>query len=196
MKRTASFVIRVGVVFALAGSGAVLHGGQEPATAAAETAREEAIRRYEAARANPANETARAAFLAGLPKVGDYYILEGDLRMTEDEILEYLIASNESARRPQVVTPELVVNLYRGQADVYPLARRTLTYFIDRTTFRNDAEFARIAQDVAQAASEWEQACEMCGVRFVRMLERSTAAPPNFVVRMFNAGGEFVAAAF
>lgn len=174
--------------------GAVLLSQGRPAIAQNQ-ARQDALRRYEAALAAPADPSVRADFLAGLPKIGEYYLLEGDMRLTEDEVIEYLIANGGPNRRQQVVTPELVVNMHRGQSDFYPPDRRTLTYYLDRATFRSAVEFMRVAEDLAAATGEWEQACAGCGVRFVRVMERS-GPRPNFVVRAFDAGGEFVAAAF
>jgi subtilase family protein len=194
MKGTLHVTVRLTVLMgALAVSGLDPLSGQ-PATP--NPARDETLRRYEAARANPTDKAAFDAFLATLPKVDEYYLLEGDLRMTEEEILEYLIAIGSIKARDAIVSPELVVNLYRGQADFYPPERRTLTYFIDRATFRNDAEFTRVAQDMAAAIADWEHACPPCGVRFVRMKERIPGSPPNFIVRTLNANGDFIAAAF
>ena len=187
MSRTFCLIAAVGIIGFLTAPGLSGQGKRQSKVG------DELIRRYEAARLRPGDEEVRAAFLKLLPKVDDYYLLEGDLRMTEEEVIEYLIANGPSAASTQLVTPELVVNLHRGERDYYPVGSRTLTYFIDRSTFLTDVEFNDVAKNLATAAAEWE--CEGCGIRFVRTLQRGTPAP-NFVVRRFDAEGKFVALGF
>jgi hypothetical protein len=62
-----------------------------PSSAAAE----QALQRFEDARQNPFDEAKRQAYLAQLPRVGNYFILEGDLKMTEQEVIAHLISGQK-----------------------------------------------------------------------------------------------------
>ncbi len=149
---------------------------------------------FDEARTDPFNAVKRQAYLGSLPRVGGYYIVEGDMRMTEDEVTEYLAGRAEGERAARR-TPELILNLHGGRPDFYPRDRRTLTYVVDRRTFPTQAQYDAAANAVKQATAEWEQLCHACGVKFV-VLGSSPAATSHFTVRYFDAGGEFIAAAF
>lgn len=153
-----------------------------------------ALEIFDAVRKAPFDPEKRKAYLQLLPKAGPYYVVEGDMRMTEDEVVEYLAAIGNDAEATQR-TPELVVNLFAGRPDFYPPSQRTLTYRVDRQTFPSEAQYDEAAKAVRQATAEWERLCHDCGVKFVP-LQPAAAEAPNFTVRYFDAKGEFIASAF
>lgn len=174
---------------------------QPASQAAAET---EPIRRVQReAIARPFDLQARQAFMSLLPRDGEYYVVEGDIRLTEDELLEYL-ASQSAAQAPADASSELLVAMHNGERDYYrDPASRTLRYAVDRGSFRSltdptEHRYRTVVANFAQAAAEWEQACPECGVRF-RHVEDTDAAPSqgdvSFIVR-YRPTGPFIALAF
>ena len=162
------------------------------------TAAAEVLQRFEAARRNAFDEGARQAFLKTLPKAGEYYVVEGDIKMTEAEVIAYLAAAAAS-ETPTQRTPELLVNLHSGQPDFYPVGARRLTYVVDRRSFGTPARYEEASNAVASAAASWEAQCSECGIDFQHLKEfdeNPAAAKANFTVRLLDAGGEFIAAAF
>lgn len=184
---------------AIAGGDLVL--GATSLQPASPTAAEEAerIRRVQReAVARPFDLQARQAFLSLLPRDGDYYVVEGDIRLNEDEVLEYL-ASQSAAQARANASPELLVAMHNGERDYYrDAASRTLMYAIDRPSFPGPKEYGTVVEKFELAATEWEQACPECGVRF-RHVEEADAAPSeadlSFTVR-YRPTGPFIALAF
>jgi Subtilase family len=159
----------------------------------------ELTRAYAAAAARPMDAGARAAFAALLPRHGSYYILEGDLRVTESELSVYLAGQSVGARFG-AATPELMINTYRGNRDLYAPSDRRLTYVVDRASFVSPLQYRRIVEDLHDAMASWESACPSCGIAFTH-LEGADGAPDasteaSFIVRRVDAGGAFVASAF
>jgi hypothetical protein len=139
------------------------------------------------------------AFIEGLPKADGLYVIEGDILMTEQEVVQrYLTARVADGKlKPG---PELKINLLpSGALDRYDAAHRTLTYAVDRRTFADDASFQAVGRNVAIATTAWEKACPTCGVKF-RRVKAHDAAPThalvNFIVRNVDAHGNYIAAAF
>jgi subtilisin family serine protease/predicted SprT family Zn-dependent metalloprotease len=158
----------------------------------------EAMQRFEAAQRNAFDERARKEFLETLPKVGEYFIVEGDIKMTEAEVIAHL-AATAASETPTQRTPELIVNLHRGRPDFYPAGARTLTYVVDRRSFDTAARYEQAAQAMVNATMEWEALCSECGIDFDYLKQfddNPAAAKANFTVRLLDAGGEFIAAAF
>jgi predicted Zn-dependent protease len=156
------------------------------------------MQKLEAARSDPFDLEKRQAFLKSLPKVGEYFIVEGDLKMTEQEVTGYLAASAASDQ-PTRRTPELLVNLHRGAPDFYPAGRRKLTYVIDRKSFGTEARYDAASKALHDATDEWEALCSDCGIDFDHLKEfdsNPAGAKANFTMRLFDANGEFIAAAF
>jgi hypothetical protein len=190
------FISSAGVVLALAL--AALSAQQPPADGAVQTQA-----RYRAAlaefRLTGSRGPAFRAFIDALPKANGMYVLEGDMLMTETEIFQSYIAI-QVAQKTLLVGPELKVNLNpNGDVDVYPKAQRRLTYAIDHRTFQDNAKFQVVVDNMAKATGRWVGACPTCGVSFVHDAA-SDAAPSsatvNFIVRNFDAKGEYIAASF
>ena len=153
---------------------------------------------FEAARQDPFDEAKRQALLKALPKVGEYFIVEGDIRMTEPEVTAYLAASGEGDQ-PTRRTAELLVNMHRGRPDFYEVGQRKLTYVVDRASFNSPARYAEAVDAVDGATKDWEAICGDCGIEFEHLKQfdaSPAAAKANFTVRLLDAGGEFIAAAF
>ena len=174
-------------------------GALKPPPGKGSAAAAQMAERFEAARRDPFDETSRQALLKMLPRVGEYYVVEGDIRMTESELTAYLAASaagDEPTRR----TPELLVNLHGGRPDFYPVGdARKLTYVVDRSSFNTPARYTEAVQAMKAATDEWEAVCGDCGIDFNHLEKfdaNPTSAKANFTVRMLDAGGEFIAAAF
>lgn len=139
------------------------------------------------------------AFLEGLPKAEGLYVIEGDILMTEQEVVQrYLTARVADGKlKPG---PELKINMLpSGAVDRYDGTHRTLTYALDRRTFADDASFRAVGRNVALATIAWEKACPACRVSFRRVKAHDTApthALVNFIVRNVDAGGNYIAASF
>lgn len=153
---------------------------------------------HEAVMAESTPETVKA-FLATLPRYGQFYVLEGDLLRTEAEIKrDLLLMQGRSASLAQQ-NPELIVNLTAAGARDYwkdPSARK-LTYAVDRASFKSEARANQITTQMEAAAQDWVQRCEECGISITRLdIPNPTHKQVTFVVRRANANGAFIAAAF
>ena len=134
------------------------------------------------------------AYLAVLPRVGDYYLTEGDLLRTRDEIAENFEDLRATPRRAS--SKELTVNRTDSGDDVWPRGQRALTYSIDRRSFASRAESNQVLTDVKKAAAAWVKPCKGCGLTFT-FREDSTPSTNEvtFVVRAFDLPGDYVATA-
>lgn len=153
---------------------------------------------YRRAIKSPFDAEAIKEFLSLLPYDGKFYIVEGDIRMTEQEVREYLV-SHSAAPAPGGVRPELLVNVADGQLDYYSnVSDRTLTYAVDRASFKDLESYRLVSSNFGAAAKDWENSCRQCSVRFVHVEEQDTAAErtTNFVIRSFDSKRAFIAASF
>ena len=171
--------------------------GPQPAASSA-TSLDRATQVTNAAVANPFTQEAFEAWLSSLAKFDGYYLVEGDLPMTADEARSYLSGKNSSPLSTFAAagqSPELAINVYKGNADYYKEpGSRVLTYAIDRSSFAaTELEAVQVAMRVA--TRDWEAACPECKVEF-RHVESPVADTVNFVVRQANSGGQFLAMAF
>jgi hypothetical protein len=144
-------------------------------------------------------QAALQRYLALLPKVGDEYVVEGDMLRTAKEVeTDFVFARGRAAALKQEFTPELVVTLTaNGTRQIWKPDQRTLTYSLDRRSFPSPALADEIVATLRNAANEWELVCPECGIRFVFT---DDPAPSHsrvvFIVRHTNAGGKFAASAF
>lgn len=163
-------------------------------------ARSKALAAYEQALADPSDEAAFEAYLAILPKVGERYVVEGDLRLTEEEVQRYLLA-RASAPQPVGSGAELLVALApNGQPSFWRAQKdRLLTYAVSRDSFPNEAQYEQVVDAMAKATADWETICPTCGIDF-QHVPGDDAAPSldrvRFIVEFIDAGGDFIAAAF
>lgn len=175
----------------------------EPPTSSLEVAYEEAL--------SATDDSFDAAFdklKAALPQVDGDFVTEGDLLRTEGELWGDVNAarrdriSRATGKTPQVrFGPELVAALKpNGSQDYWDAGRRTLSYAIDRNSFKDPKRAALVETHIKQAVADWEAACpeqQKCGLQFVfRNDAKPTHQNNTFIVKQVNARGTFIAAAF
>lgn len=168
-----------------------------PATAPAGKAAR-ALDLYRAAIAEPFDEARKRAYLGSLPRHGGYYVVEGDLRMTEDEVLSYLVARGD-APAPVERHSELLVNLHAGTRDFYrDPDQRKLTYAVDRSSFPDESQYKTVIEAMQKATQDWMDACSECKIQFVHVREQDAAPSQdkvNFTVRYQDSQGAYIAMA-
>lgn len=145
---------------------------------------------------------------AVMPQVDGEYLTEGDLLRTERELRfdvgnarrdRILRANGQSPQVP--IGAELVAALKpNGTRDFWEVGRRTLTYAIDRNSFKDPTQAAIVETNIKQATADWEAACtaeQKCDIRFVfRADAQPTHKNNTFIVKHKNTGGAYIAAAF
>ena len=137
------------------------------------------------------------AYLAVVPRDGDYYVVEGDLLRTRDEIAENFEQLRKTKARAQ--SKELTVNLTSsGGLDIWPRGQRQLTYSIDRSSFSTPARAKEALTRTQLASAEWQKICgAKCGVTFTFKEDPTpTTTEVTFVIREVDSRGRYVAAAF
>jgi hypothetical protein len=151
---------------------------------------------------NPADDKKLDAFIATLvesPKGSGFYIVEGDIPMTRDQIRGYLIQNNAGIDKQKIGSKELIVNLTpAGQFDYWKQNERALTYTFDKASFRTDAEYASTRDHLHNAAADWVKVCTECGVSITELSAADIAAGrrPTFVVRFNPQTGGPIAQSF
>jgi len=91
---------------------------------------------YQTVFEKPLDQDAVRAYLNILPRDGDYYVVEGDMLLTEQEVRSYVVARSFASRPADPDSAELLVNVNNGALDYYKdPARRSLTYAVDRKSF-------------------------------------------------------------
>ena len=146
------------------------------------------IRRiHEEAIADPFNAEKFKAYLGSLPRMGNYYVVEGDMQFTADEVQVYLAAQSGAAAPAKKSQKELIVNLHGGRRDIYPVDQRHLTYAVDRASFPDVMAYETAVKAIGVAAKDWQQECDGCRIRFEHRAE-SDVNPSHdnvsFIVRM------------
>jgi subtilisin family serine protease len=137
-----------------------------------------------------------------LPKVGDFYLVEGDLRLSESQLQRYVDAFS-AGKMQQLSDKSIELRVNRtdsGEADYYkdPASRR-LTYSIDRKSFPTEQMYTTAQTNMKAATDDWQSRCPECGIQFAYEPQSDSVASPdrtNFVVRWLNTHGSYIAAAF
>lgn len=141
-----------------------------------------------AAKENPLDKAKVDSFAKLLPKHGDRYVVDGDMLVTDRQLVGYLMEHSAPAAP---VKGELIVNIVDGQLDKWKQGERTVTYQIDTASFGDKVDIVR--KNLVAAAKEWTNACgKKCQIR---LQEHSGAGEPTFKVRRVS-GAPFIAAAF
>jgi predicted SprT family Zn-dependent metalloprotease len=173
-----------------AGAAFVISDGVKPQT----------LQVYQTVFEKPLDQDAVRAYLNILPRDGEYYVVEGDMLLTEQEVRSYVVTRSFASRPADPDSAELLVNVNNGALDYYKdPARRSLTYAVDRKSFASSEQYTLVVNSMQQAGTEWANACPKCGVRFVHQTAAdadATTDKVNFVVRGHDASGRYVAAAF
>lgn len=143
-----------------------------------------------------------------------YYVAEGDTLLDQDQLAFYA-----NAREKQDEASSSARAASNAGLGVSPIGRTgstsllgitqngktvrwepglVLTYRVARDTFQSDARYSTAVDCVSKACAAWQ---DTCGILFEH--KQALDAQPGtgfagalFVVREFNAGGEFIAAAF
>jgi hypothetical protein len=146
----------------------------------------------------------------------DLYIAEGDTLLDEAQLEVYAMqkeASNKAIKSDAfsdsagLGRSRLTDDRSRGLVGITQQGKivrwqpgLVLTYCILKRTFSNAANYDLVSKHFEKATQEWE---ETCGIKFKHQssLDDSTNTDPQdlgviFVVREFNAAGQFIAAAF
>jgi Subtilase family len=151
---------------------------------------------HEAVLKGPAGKRAFEDFSRSLPKAGDFYIVEGDLRMTEQQLRVYV--DSKAGGKPLSNSVELLLAMRTdGSSDFYEnVDRRTLTYAIEKSGFTS-AHYQIVRDKLAQAALDWEKACEECQIHYVYQSEfDGGGGDVSFRVRGTEFGGVHLAVSF
>ena len=193
------------LILVLAPTATRFAGAERPDSDALAQDRREAVRQiHRDAFEHPGDDARFKAFTETLPKFGGYYIVEGDISLTEQELHGYVAANAHTNTRAEAFplqTIESTVNrLPNGQPDFYSdVNARRLKYAVDRQSFPTQQQYELVVRGMAKAGKAWEEICPECKVRFDYHGEYD-ANPDmglvNFVIRRFNSNGEFVALSF
>jgi hypothetical protein len=172
--------------------------GSPPAGLVAPAPGDDVRAAYRAALGDPFDADRVATWKKTLPQVGDLYVVEGDIRLAESELVPWL--AGKSAAPVAARSTELLVNRHGGRDDYWgDPAQRDLTYAVDRASFADEAKYVTVVRNVAAAAREWSEACPGCRLT-IRHLPEHDARPSHekvtFIVRSVDARGAFIAAAF
>jgi hypothetical protein len=155
---------------------------------------------YKAAVEKPGDEEAFKKYLEALPRYRNRFVVEGDMLRNESQIRIDLAERSRTPVPSAKLGGELIVNTENGVPTFWKeRTTRTLTYAVDRASFTDAANHARVTENMAKATRDWEKACGDCGIDFIHKPEHD-AAPSHeqvtFIVRQVDAGGAFIAAAF
>lgn len=126
---------------------------------------------YAVLRAHPEDEARFSAFLAKLPSFEveqggvprNYYVYEGDLLMTREEVRQAVFAPKQR-KADGSVSPELVVNIVSGRRQFWPKGQRALTYTVDRASFPDADSYGTVVKAMGDAANAWIKDCPRCGL--------------------------------
>lgn len=156
-------------------------------------------RTFERAFSRPFDEESVRAVQSVLPRDGDFYVVEGDILMTEQEVRAWLVAQSAAAE-PATTSPELLVSVVGQQPNFHSdPKKRTLTYAIDQNSFPEEHR-SRIAENMTLAGRRWEDACDSCGLKFQHLSDYDTSVDAAnhvyFVVRFHDSRGAYLASAF
>lgn len=168
--------------------------------AAGDSKQEETRNKHGKAYAELGNATAVEDFKNTLPRDGKFYVVEGDIRLVEEEIKPYLHQNKVINAAFSASGAELKVNVGpTGEPDIWPKSKRHLKYAVAKSSFQNESQYQTVVRNTEAAAREWESICNECNLR-LEHVSASDQAPSleeeTFIVRMHDSGGSYIAAAF
>ncbi|WP_437692032.1 hypothetical protein [Sorangium sp. So ce176] len=127
------------------------------------------------------------------------YVAEGDLLLDEGQLADYVprAANVEPPNVPAGPEGEGLIGILQDGKLVRWPPGFVITYCVLRSTFRDEREYATARANMLAATRDWEATCGV-SFRHVAELDGSGGRPAEvvFPVRLFNAGGRFIAAAF
>lgn len=112
-----------------------------------------------------------------------FWLVEGDLLMTEDDLWAYAIErAILEAEDGDVIREGLIAAEENGRVIRWHLGK-ILTYCVRRSTFVNDLEYQTVVDNLSLAAAAWES---VCGVRFRHLIEYDLAEPAGAKTVLFD----------
>ncbi|MBK9048638.1 MAG: matrixin family metalloprotease [Bacteroidetes bacterium] len=126
-----------------------------------------------------------------------YYVVEGDLLMTEYEYSQYKLAS--LIQIDTIKETEKLVGEIRDNKVVRWPENFVIKYCIAKNTFPSIEQYNLVKKSISKATKEWEQTCN---VKFKHEEQKDGSgiltpdASLTFVVVGFNSNGRFIASAF
>jgi hypothetical protein len=146
----------------------------------------------------------------------DFFVVESDLILDDDQLAIYAV--NEERRKAEQVLGLAPGSLETGVANIGPepmsgalvgisvqggkivrwQENLTLTYCVLRGTFTSQDRYELVRENMQEATEDWQA---LCGIRFEHKAELDESPGTEnpgvlFTVREFDAGGQFIAAAF
>jgi hypothetical protein len=95
-----------------------------------------------------------------------YYVIEGDLRVTAEELRARLSSYAHGAQpASRSSSDELYVMTRNGKPVKWEKGDRKLTYAVNRKSFSPD-QYKSLVDALPKAADEWVKACPECGLSF------------------------------
>lgn len=142
-----------------------------------------------------------------------YYVAEGDTLLDEAQLASYAIEreAREKLWKARAAASAAGLGTVRLEGNVKGLVAQTqggkivrwrpgtvLSYRVARETFGDRESYDIVVAAMRSACMEWEQTCGVDFKHLKDLDDRPGTAPEGavFVVRAFDAGGEFIAAAF
>jgi hypothetical protein len=160
---------------------------------------------YERIVESPDDEALFQQFLKKLPTITlgtqpqrTYYILEGDLLLTEQQV-HASIRNYSDAPRPALSSGELKVMMAGGKPVFWARDQRRLTYAVSRATFRSKAEYDLVVGNMKSAAKAWSDVCADCQLQYIHKEEldaNPSSGHVTFIVTFSPNQTRFVAASF
>lgn len=129
------------------------------------------------------------------------FIVEGDVGLTEDDLLTYAAERVDLAKKVIADPAEKKKGLMAIESGgkILRWARgKVLDYCVYRPTFNTDAEYGRVVSDMRDATDDWSA---ICGIEFLYRPEKDNDPNLSFgdvlfpVIRQ-NGGGNTIAMAF
>jgi hypothetical protein len=166
---------------------------------------------YEAVLRDPNDNPAFQRFLDKLPTITTgtdvkrtYYVIEGDFRVTRDELRARLNSlahpqptASEASRKVGSSSDELYVNLKNGVPTKWAAGQRALTYAVDRASFP-PGTYDIVVKNMREAAPAWVDACQ-CELSITHRPElddHPTLDQATFVVKYMPNELRYFAVAF
>lgn len=130
-----------------------------------------------------------------------YYVLEGDWRLTREEVRARLYSYVSSPTVDQsrgTGSEELYVMKKNGVLAKWAAGQRALTYAIKRSSFTTLAQYNQIVENFPKAAADWVATCE-CDLSFTHKVQHDDdpkLADVTFIVTFAPNDRRFIALAF
>jgi hypothetical protein len=130
-----------------------------------------------------------------------YWVVEGDRRLSEPQLLPYAVERVQLASRLEQGSGEQKRGLIAIESDGRILRwahGKVLDYCVWRPSFGSEDEYRKVVRDMALAAADWSA---ICGVRFLHrdeLDEKASLSPQEvlFPVVRQPGGGNTIAMAF